>query len=154
MRASIGCAVRSTTVLGEQMACSLMEGSVWGQTQGGVLSRSRIEPGTLPVFPEVISTDQQKERKRKGRKGGKTCGLRGTLPSPRLASSRMHQSLSISYLCILPYYTVPIYPSARAAEAGALPEGSTPWLFTHLARPSGRQSDSTVILGVHTMLWE
>lgn len=44
------------------MACSLMEGSVWGRTQGGVLSRSWIEP----VFTGVISVDQQKERKRKG----------------------------------------------------------------------------------------
>lgn len=45
------------------MACGLMEGSVWGQTQGGVLFRLRIEPGALPALPGVISTDQQKERK-------------------------------------------------------------------------------------------
>lgn len=46
------------------------EGSVCGRTQGGLLSRSRIEPEALPAFLGVISTEQQKERKRKRRKAG------------------------------------------------------------------------------------
>lgn len=53
------------------MTCGLMEASVWGQTQVWVLSRSRVGPGALPAFPGVISTDEQKERKRKGREVGK-----------------------------------------------------------------------------------
>lgn len=134
------------------MACSLMEGSVWGRTQGGVLSRSWIEPGSLSVFTGVISTDQQKERKRKGSWEKHVVCVELSRAQDWLAQG----CIDHNQLAFFAFHCITLFPSTQAQgqlKPWLFPMGSVSWLFTQLTRSSGGQSDSTVILRVCTMLW-